>query len=83
MTPSYGSKISSTKCFGDDRKLENSLRSFSHVVFVPANNDARSSKKELQMKADLKILTKPSNLTHVFRNNLTDYSTRSTIANVL
>ena len=29
------------------------------------------------MKAELKILTKPSNLSQVFRNHLTDYSTLS------
>ena len=29
------------------------------------------------MKAKLKILAKPSNLSQVFRNHLTDYSTRS------
>ena len=72
-----------TKCFGDDRKPETSLWSFSHVVFVPEKNDARSSKKELQMKAELKTLTKPPKLTLVFRNHLTDYSAWSAIANVL
>ena len=56
---------------------------FSHVVFVSEKNDARSSKKELQMKAELKTLTKPPKLTLVFRNHLTDYSACSTIANVL
>ena len=35
------------------------------------------------MKAELKTLTKPPKLTLVFRNHLTDYSTRSTMANVL
>ena len=35
------------------------------------------------MKAQLKTLTKPSNLTEGFRNHLTDYSTRSATASVL
>ena len=35
------------------------------------------------MKAKFKTFTKPSNLTEGFKNHLIDYSTRSTIANVL
>ena len=35
------------------------------------------------MKAQLKTLTKPSNLTEGFKNHLTDYSTRSASANIL
>ena len=35
------------------------------------------------MKAQLKTLTKPSNLTEGFRNHITDYSTRRATANVL
>ena len=35
------------------------------------------------MKAKLKTLTKPSNLTEGFSNHLTDYATRSATANVL
>ena len=63
--------------FGDDLKLEASLWSFSHVGFVSEKNDTRNSEKESQMKAKLKILAKPSNLSQVFRKHLTDYSTRS------
>ena len=35
------------------------------------------------MKAKFKTFTKPSNLNEGFKNHLIDYSTRSTIANVL
>ena len=61
--------------FEDDCKLETALWSFSHVGFVSEKNDARNSKKESQMKAKLKISAKPSNLSQVFRNHLTDHST--------
>ena len=64
-------------------ELEASPCSYSHVGFVPEKNDARNSKQELQIKAKLKTLTKPSNLTEGFSNHLTDYATRSATANVL
>ena len=75
--------ISLTKYFGNDLKLEVSLWSFFHVCFVQEKNYARNLKKESQMKAKFKTFTKPSNLTEGFKNHLIDYSTRSTIANVL
>ena len=50
------------------------------LALFRGKNDARNSKRESQIKAKLKTLTKPSNLTEGFRNNFTDYSTRSATA---